>query len=189
MSLSLSDAEFVGELTASQLRIKAFIATLLKSSADVEDVAQNVSLALWTKRKNYKAGSDFLHWAHTIVLAEVRRMASGSPTTELCFDTDLVDTLASEYLELEPELEERVGALNQCLEKLDEDDRKLLQDRYCSGYQPHNLSRQRGCTLRNLYYMLARIRGQLHNCVESRLAQQSHATRVAIEARSVQIHE
>lgn len=175
MASQLSDAQFVEQLTASQMRLRAYAISLVRLPSDADDVLQNASLTLWKKRKGYDADREFFPWACGVLLIEVHRHRRKSATDKLMFDGDLIDTLATEYVEQVDSLEDRLQTLQACVGKLNEKDRVLLAERYRSDFRPKEIAQRRGCPVTTLYSSLARIRELLHRCVKSSVAQESHS--------------
>lgn len=155
------------------MRIRAFTISLVRSPADADDILQNAYLVLWAKREKYNPESSFFAWACGVVLIEVRVFARKAAREKLLFDTELIETLASEYLEKASDLDSKIAALQKCMAKLDDKDRELLTDRYRSGFKPKELSAQRNCPLPTLYSALSRIRRLLLRCVKSTVAHEA----------------
>ena len=174
MDNQLSDAAFVERLAAAQMKLRAYAISLVWRPSDADDILQNVSLALWEKRENYDASRDFFAWACGVVLVEVKRYRQRSATERLVFGDELIETLATEYVEKSNELDSQMEALRSCVDKLDKKDRELLRDRYRSNYKPKELSDRMGCPVQTLYSALARVRHLLQRCVVSTLAKETH---------------
>lgn len=174
MPRRLTDEQFVERLTASQLRLRAYAISLVRVPSDADDVLQNASLTLWKKRGDFDADRDFFPWACGFLLVEVHRLRRKSATEKLMFDANLIDTLASEYVQQIDELDQRLQVLQQCIGKLSEKDRLLLKERYRSGFRPKEIAKKRGCPVTTLYSALGRIRGLLQACIETTLLQEHH---------------
>lgn len=172
--LRLTDAQFVEKLTSAQLRLRAYAISLVGSPSDADDILQNASLALWAKRQSYDANRSFFAWACGVVLIEVHRYRRRIASEKLVFSGPLIDTLASEYLQDQSVLEERMATLKKCVAKLNEDDRRLLEDRYRIGLKPKELSKRMGRPVTTLYSSLSRIRGMLYRCVTTTQARNAH---------------
>lgn len=172
--LTLSDAQFVEQLTSAQLRLRAYAISLVGSPSDADDILQNACLALWAKRGDYDANRKFLPWACGVVLIEVHRYRRRIASEKLVFSGPLIDTLASEYLQKQDAMEERIAMLKQCVDKLSENDRRLLEDRYRAGLKPKELSQRLGRPVTTLYSSLSRIRGLLQRCITSTQAKNAH---------------
>ena len=174
MSKPLDDGRFVELLTSTQVRLRAYALSLVRIPADADDLLQNACMALWRKREDFDPERDFFAWACGVVLTEVLRYRRKAATDKLMFDEVLINTLATEYLERSDELDNRREILHECVAKLSDKDRALLEDRYRSGVKPKEISERRGCAVTTVYSALSRIREALYRCVKSNLAQQSY---------------
>lgn len=174
MPSRLTDEQFVERLTAAQLRLRAYAISLMRVSSDADDVLQNASLTLWKKRAEFDGDRDFFPWACGVLLIEVHRLRRKSATDKLMFDAELIDSLSADYIEHVDELDQRVIALQKCVNKLSEKDRLLLKERYRADFKPKEIAQRRGCPVTTLYSALCRIRGQLQKCIQTTILQEGH---------------
>jgi RNA polymerase sigma-70 factor (ECF subfamily) len=174
MTEPLSDSRFVELLTSSQVRLRCYALSLIRISADADDVVQNASIALWEKRKEYDPNRDFFPWACGVVLVEVLRYRRKVATDKLMFDEVLLNTLATEYIKHVDELDHRRELLHDCVLKLPEKDKVLLNERYGDSIKPKEIAKKHGCPPTTVYSALARIRESLHRCIDVSMAQDSH---------------
>jgi RNA polymerase sigma-70 factor, ECF subfamily len=159
--------EFVSLLTASHHKLLGYTLSLLGRWHDAQDVLQRTSLLMWQKFAEYESGTDFIAWASTFCFYEAKahlRLISRSP---LHFDDDLLDLLSAERQEDLRQLEGRMAALESCLRKLREADRRLI-DASCD---PHGgisaLAAKLGRAPATLYNKLSHLRRILADCVTS----------------------
>ena len=82
----------------------------------------------------------------------------------------LIELLAKERAQQEMGLQDRLTALERCLERLPEKDRKLIEERYQGPASIDEIARQSGSSRRTLFRSLERIRRFLFDCVSRRLA-------------------
>ena len=81
-----------------------------------------------------------------------------------------VSTMLADEGACELELrKEQLQALDQCIEKLTPDRRKLAISAYSNGTTIREMARQMKKTEGSLYQMLARIRTELHRCVSRKM--------------------
>lgn len=148
---------------------------MVGSPVDADDLLQNACLTLWERREQYKADREFFPWACGFVLIEILRHRRKKATGKLLFDENLMNTLSAEYLENSDDYDMRRESMHKCLGKLNVEDRRLLEDRYCMNVKPKEISERRGRPLPTIYGSLSRIRRVLHRCIEANLAQLSHS--------------
>src|SRR5207249_4301644 len=120
---------FVRLLLQHQNDMLRYILPLVGSLDDAEDVLQETALALWRKFEQYDPRRPFLPWArhfaHNEVLMHHRKRRSYTFLTE-----ELIQTLAERRTEREERAQQDRNTLQNCIEKLPEADRLLLNRRY-----------------------------------------------------------
>jgi RNA polymerase sigma-70 factor (ECF subfamily) len=146
------------------------ILPLVGSLDDAQDVLQETAAALWRKFDQYDPGQPFLPWAKRFARNEVL-MHHRRKRRYTFLSADLIATLADRHEEHEQFAEQRRGALRNCVEKLPQADRLLLDQRYAGpGTTVQRLAAETGSTANVLYKALARIRRQLLDCISRSLA-------------------
>ena len=175
MAANLTDAQFVDCLSSSQARLRAYAISMVRNPTDADDLLQNACLTLWEKRDQYDSDRTFFPWACGFVLIEILRHRRKKATDKLMFDENLINTLSEEYLANSDAYDLRRDSMHNCFAKLNDEDRGLLEDRYCLNVKPKEISKRRGRPLPTIYGSLSRIRRALHRCIEANLAQQSHS--------------
>jgi RNA polymerase sigma-70 factor (ECF subfamily) len=163
---------YVKLMTEHQWAIRGFIVSLMPGSPDVGDVLQETNLVLWQKRDRFKPGTNFLAWASRIARYEVmhcrdRAKRAGS----LPFSDELLNVLA-ESLTPDQSHETLLTALDGCLEKLNEKQRDLIEQRYTPGRSLEQHAEKIGTSAGSLRVALHRIRQSLKRCVENTLAKE-----------------
>ena len=165
------EEQFVRLLNAAHLRVRAYLLSLLGNRHDADDVLQQASVLMWQKFDTFEPGTDFLAWASKVALYEARNFQRVAARSRLQFSEALLETLAAERLEDTRHLDQRLDALDDCIEQLDERSRQLLQGVYTENSDVAALATQLGRAKQTLYNRLARIRRALAECIERRLAE------------------
>lgn len=163
-------SQFVQILLRHQADLLRFIFPLVGCFDDAQDVLQETAAALWKKFAEYDPEQPFLPWAKQFARNEVlmhhRRRRRYTFLTE-----PLIDSLLQEQSQLETVREQRQKALEACLKKLPEADRVLLDRRYAEQNSTlQELAEESGQTANVLYKALGRIRRQLLECINRKLA-------------------
>lgn len=175
-SSHLSDSQqalFVQLLTSSHGKLLGYLMSLLGRQHDAEDVLQKASVTMWEKFDSFQEGTDFVAWASTIAFYTARnfqRLASRSP---LQFNDALLDTLSAERLDDLPQIDQRTGALEHCITRLNESDRQLVVAAYMDGAAIGELAARVNRAPQTLYNKLNFIRRALADCVQNRLREES----------------
>jgi len=163
-----ADAEaFVAELLANTRRIYVFLATLLATPEEVEDVYQQTCLALWRKRSLYEPGRSFYAWACGFARNEALRHLRSSRSARIRLSEKAIEAIADEQLNESPgHGDQRLSALEECLEGLQNRQRLLLQRCYAGDETIRAVSEDMGISAAALTMRLQRIRHALTKCVE-----------------------
>ncbi len=156
-------------LTASYPKLLGYLLSLLGRWHDAQDVLQHASLLMWQKFGTFERGTDFMAWASTVCFYEAKlfhRTASRSP---LHFDDELLALLAEERVEDLKQHEQRMKALEICLDSLRAEDRRLV-DASCGEHGGITaLAARIGRAPATLYNKLSVLRRLLAECVMSRV--------------------
>lgn len=165
----LPDASFVQLLSRHQRHVYSFIHSLVATDVDVDDIMQETSLALWEKRTSYDPDRDFFAWACGVAHIQVLRYRRRVATDKLWFDDDVLGLLAAHMAGDVGLLEFRREALDKCIDRLPEADRKVVELRYQDGMTLDLLSQQLGSSARSIQRTMVRARLALQRCVSATL--------------------
>jgi len=161
--------EFVALLTASHDRLLGYLLSLLGRWHDAQDVLQRASLLMWQKFGTFEPGTDFLAWASTICFYEAKTFQRTASRATRHFDTHLLELLAAERLDDTRQQEQRVKALELCLENVRGDDRQLLRVSCADHGDIAALAERTGRPRSTLYNKLSHLRRLLAECVMNRM--------------------
>lgn len=165
--------EFVRLLGEHELRLAAYIHTLLPVWHDAQDVLQETKLRLWEQFDSFQLGTDFAAWAFTVAGYLVRAHRKRCQRRRVCFSDDLLDELSQQIPVVSFVEEDRVLALVECVKGLDAAGRNLLR-LFCTGHKKiKDIAGDLGQTPSATYQALSRIRRRLFKCVERRLQEEN----------------
>jgi RNA polymerase sigma-70 factor (ECF subfamily) len=177
---SLTDEGFVQLLTKYQPDLQVFILGLSASRTDVDDILQEVNLALWRKRQSYRSEQDFRRWAFGFAMLEVRSFRTRTAKDRLKFSDATIEKLAADWSAYWQFADDQREALNQCLEKLGPKERNHITAFYSSGMTAHQIADDTKAPLSTVYKILTRARHSLRDCVHRSLAHNlPHSTPVS----------
>lgn len=161
---------FLKLLLDHQSKVHAYILSLVPNYTDADDILQEVSQLLWQRFDEFQPGTNFLSWALRFAYFEaINFRKQHAKSKEMVFDDK---TLAQILPVLKDEMKhtnERLSALEHCLEKLEEHSREIIKMRYNMDLRPKEISVRLGYTIANVYKRLSRIHSRLLNCVERRM--------------------
>jgi RNA polymerase sigma-70 factor (ECF subfamily) len=162
---------FVQLVVTHQPALRAFVLSLLPGSPEVDDVIQETNAEIWTKRGDFRIGTDFKAWMFSVAKFKVmavwrdrqRRKVWTVPdeTLECLIERIENGALASTT--------ERHEALRFCLSRLRIEDRNLILKRYIGDLNLDALARELGRKKDSLKVSLHRIRAALKVCMKRRI--------------------
>lgn len=162
--------QFVRLLATHQEDIFRYIFALLPNEEDGRDVLQETCIALYRKLAEYDGSKPFLPWAYGFAYMEVLKHRERNRRVLQPFSAELLEMLAREREQQEEALQARLRALDECVSKLPEADRRLLRQRYEARLKMDELIDRVGSSRRTLFRNLERIRRVLFDCVSRRVA-------------------
>lgn len=163
---TLGDEEFVSRMTACQRDLRTFLLGLTPSRADADDMLQEVNLALWRKRAQYDPSQNFLRWAFGFAALEARSFRSKAAKGKLWFDDDTIESLAGDWQQSNPFRDDLQHALVQCLKKLGEVERAVVEAKYRSQASVKQIAEDSGRPVSTVYKILTRALVSLRSCVK-----------------------
>jgi RNA polymerase sigma-70 factor (ECF subfamily) len=162
--------QILHDILRHQLRLRAFLRCLAVRSSDIEDVLQDVNVVLLEKADEFRPGTDFWAWASQIARFKALNQVRKYARERIVFDEAACERMV-DIVELRlRELDERRDALEQCLKRLPESQRRLLDLRYSGGQTADRIAELIGRPAGSIRQTLYRIRAALLACIEGRLA-------------------
>jgi RNA polymerase sigma-70 factor, ECF subfamily len=161
---------FVQRLTGAQSHLYAFICSLLGGTRDARDVLQETNAVLWKKSGDYDPDRDFLTWAYTFARYQAMAYRKRISRDRLVLDEALLGRVAAAAAEDGADLEERLVALDGCVEKLSPQNRQMVLRRYRDGVTVRALAAELAKTPATLAVLLHRVRLALARCVQLAVA-------------------
>jgi RNA polymerase sigma-70 factor (ECF subfamily) len=168
--------EFVRRFVRCQQDLYGYILSLVPNMADAQDILQETAIALWAKADEYRMDEPFMPWAARFAFFQVRKFRMYQARRHrhiVTLSDEAVAALAVDRAEFDGATVDRDATLQQCVEKLGEDDRVLLQKRYDDSTSIREVAEDRGVEPSQLYKRLARIRQSLLDCVRGSSAERA----------------
>jgi RNA polymerase sigma-70 factor (ECF subfamily) len=164
--------KFVQMLTTHQRDLYAYINTLLVGQTAASDVLQDTNLDLWARLDDFDFKRPFLPWAYAFAYQRVLAFRKTQRRSKLVFSDEIVQLISDTYVEGTADADQRVGALQMCLDRLPPRQRQLIRDRYALAMSVNALAARLGCSANQISARLYRIRRALANCVETAMAKE-----------------
>lgn len=162
--------EFIQSFTKAQRPLFLYILSLVPRPVEAEEILQETNLIVWTKSKQFQPGTNFRAWACQIAYFEVLKYRERKQREKLHFNPELMELLAEESIQQAELMDRRRQALAECLLKLKESDRALIQTRYSPEGEGPGIADRLGRPINSIYQSLSRIRKALLECINRRLA-------------------
>lgn len=159
---------FLSLFLRSEREVFRYVAALVPNVTDAEDIVQQTALALWEKFDSYDPTQPFTPWACRFALNKARQWIDRSHRWQALLAGGLAEELEQRRTELQPEFEQRLRHLEDCLGQLEPAQRSLVQAYYYERTDVESLAERSGRTVAATYKMLQRVRQALQSCVERR---------------------
>ena len=119
--------EFAGLIRLHTSQVLAYINALLLNWNDADDLFQETCLVLWQKFDEFKPGTNFLAWALRIADRKVMKFQTKQSRREV-FTASLRDALKADFADRSSEeVVASVAALSGCMDRLSQNDQRLLK--------------------------------------------------------------
>lgn len=169
------DTAGVTDIAADYVRhldhLQTFVFALLRDPVATEDVMQEVGLTILKEHARRAAVADFLPWARTICRRRVAdhlrrryRQRRFAPLPE-----DLADQIETAFVEADDALvehEQLLGRLRDCLAKLGDRARSMLEARYATDLDAAGIAARFGWTVAAVKVGLSKTRRKLAECLQ-----------------------
>jgi RNA polymerase sigma-70 factor, ECF subfamily len=159
--------EFAALFSRHARQVYGYILTLTPHWADAEDVFQETSTIIWQKFGEFESGTNFIAWACRIAYYRAIWFHERQKKLAIPFGRQFFDLVAAETLSQQDVLEDRHSALADCIKRLVERDRELVEHAYAEGTTIKDAAVQLGRSPDAVYKALKRIHRELFECVEA----------------------
>jgi RNA polymerase sigma-70 factor (ECF subfamily) len=161
--------EFVRLLLTYQKRIYGFILAMVPHYSDAEDIFQQVVMIMCRRFNEFQPGSSFLAWGIQIARYELCNIRKTSRRSRVQFSSDTMEVLFEQTCRRISDMDQRIGLLEECIKKLQPEDRMLIYRRYEEGMKIKDIALQIGRSVHQLYRGFGRIHLFLRHCVNAQL--------------------
>jgi RNA polymerase sigma-70 factor (ECF subfamily) len=151
--------EFISLLSINQIRIYAYIISIIGNFNDADDIMQETTIKMWQKFSEFESGTDFLTWGICIAYYKIKEFRKKRNVPQL--SDELIDILHKKAPEQINNTNLYIEKLDDCLRKLKIADYTLVSHRYISGYSVVELSKRFNVTIQAIYLRLSKIQGFL----------------------------
>lgn len=163
--------DFVKAFEAHRPDLSRYVLSLIRDADAVDDIMQDLAVALWKKHDDYDPSRPFLPWACRFAFFQVLKYRQRVRRRWWQFSDDL--TLSQAPAPTKDEwYEARADALESCLVSLSNEDRELLRCRYESKETVQQMAQRTKISVHKLYHALDRIREDLMSAITGQMREQ-----------------
>lgn len=162
--------QFLRFFTRDQVRLLAWIRSLIPESTAANDVFQETSLELWRSFPTFRQDCDFLPWALGVARHQVLKHWRTTKRDRHFFSEPFLSELATEAIDLSNEMSARQSALEKCIERLSDRQHDLIRRFYGENEPAGVIAEAWDRSVHAVYKALKVMRRALFDCVETRLA-------------------
>lgn len=163
---------------ACQARLRSFVARYALREAWVDDIVQQAFVTAYQNLHKFELHTDFAAWLRTIAFNHLRRelvKAARRQDREHDYIAELSARELSRRLENDrPEDNAMLEALRDCVGSLPERTRSLITRYYADGLPLPAIAQELNRATDGLKVTLFRIRAQLKECIQQKLAAWEH---------------
>jgi RNA polymerase sigma-70 factor, ECF subfamily len=168
--------EFVRLLLAHEREVKIVLRTILPDWGYVDEAIQEASLVAWRKFDDFQLGTNFRGWYVTIARFEAMRLRKKLQRNPIVFSETVCELLADTALEMdESDSVVKMRALEHCLSKLNEVQRKIVLMAHTPGVVIRSMAESAGKSEEAMYKQVQRLRVTLLECIKKSIKQENRA--------------
>jgi len=167
---------FVEMLTLHRSQLFGYIHALVRRLDDAEDIYQETAMVLWSKFRDFEPGTNFLGWACAIARYRAANFLKTERRRRRHFSRAVQEELAALQAAISPsEAGLQQEALVDCMKRLPQADRQLIELCYGSRESIRAVAERLGRSPQSVYDALSRIRRVLFECVDRAVAREERS--------------
>lgn len=157
----------------SQNTLGGYVCAHVPDHALAEDIMQEVARQATANFDQYDHSKPFLGWLIGIARQRIADAYRAKNRRPIVFSSDIVDSIAKVYVDLEPEEDDRAEGLRICMDKLSDRHRKVLDFKYGRRMSTKEIAGQVGGSPGSVDTMIYRLRDALRQCINHYLERDS----------------
>ena len=164
------DKQFLSLFMANERRIYNFILSLVGNYSDADDLMQETAVVMLSRFDEFEAGGNFAAWGMQVARYKILNFRKRRGNKLRLFSKEAFEKIITQSKTLIERDDERMRALQDCVLKLKENDRRLISMRYENEITTKEVAERIGRSVEGLYQSLARIHRLLLQCINRTLA-------------------
>lgn len=165
MDKETKNTDFFKLLMNNQKAIYSYILSMVHNCSDADDIMQETMALMWERFEQFQPGTNFGAWGVKIARFKTLSYLKKYKRSEEVFDELLMAQIEDCYGRQIQQMNTRLIALQDCLKKLNDRDRKLIRILYEEGLKIAELAKRFNRPVEGLYKVMARIHTVLRRCV------------------------
>ncbi len=169
---TLSQTQFVRLLLANERELMRYIMALVPNVDDARDIVQETAVDLWESIDQYDVSRPFIPWANRFALKCAQEFLRKERRRKRLVADDVAVLLEARRAKIASQLDLRREHLQDCLNRLPDDQRRLMHDYYFEDHKIDSLATRFGRSVDAIYKCLTRIRQTLQECINRKLREE-----------------
>lgn len=164
---SINYERFLTLYSVSQKRIFAYILSLVPKRVDAEDMLQQTSMEMWRMFDKFEPGTDFTAWGIAISRFRIMKFRKEQQRDRKVtfLNDEAFEIILDKAAHLEKGTHYQLPALEGCIKRLNDRDRRLLVQRYDKGLTFQSIADKLGCSVTLVYRNMTLIHTNLLRCI------------------------
>ncbi len=158
--------EVAQKWTESLPAVAAYVRSMTPNFHDAQDILQEISMVVVRKYSDYDKSRPFIAWVIGIASTEVMAYRRHLSTESRLFDEATIEQLTRVFVETANQLDPLAEALEDCVKRVPERSRRLLELRYVNDLRYEQMADTLGASVTSIKVAMHRLRANLRTCIE-----------------------
>ena len=158
-------ASFAKLWLQAQHAIGGFVCLHVPDHHLADDILQEVAQLAAENFEQYDHARPFIAWLIGIARNRIAQSYRERGKRPVVFSSEVLDALTNAYTDMQPTEDDRLEGLRNCMSKLSDRHRRVIELRYARQMTSEQIASQVACSPRAVTSMLQRIREALRKCV------------------------
>lgn len=156
---------FLRQFTLAQPALRRYVLAHIPDFHEAEDVLQEIAVVLWDRAGEFEEGRNFQAWAFGIARYKMLHARRSAGRRRTLLSGDLSDRFAAKLQEMGPRYGQNRNRLRDCVKKLADRARTLVELRYDKGRSTQEIAEETGTSVNAVRVLLCRVRRSLARCI------------------------
>ena len=162
-------SHFIELYSRDQKGIFLYILSMVHRQSDADDILQQTAAEMWRMFDSFEKGTNFASWGIAIAKYRILSFRKKQKKDWGFLSQEVYEKVAEELHLAEKDSDKRKNALQGCLKKLKESDRKLLSMHYENRLSYKKIAEQLNLSKTGIYKVMGRIHVSLQRCINQTL--------------------